>query len=120
MKFLTYIIILWFLFQFLVGINCQMTPFMPRQRHDHTATLIDNKLYILGGVISLNPLVLSNGFFYLDFSGPFNTKELPWRELSNNDMIVPRHYGAASVKGGANNNTLFLYGGNGLSSEISG
>ena len=113
-------ILLWLLIQLLIEINCQIVPFRPLRRYRHTATLIDNKLYILGGAISLTSLVYSNDFFYLDFSGPFNTKELPWRELSNNNMIVPQHYGAASAKAGANNKTLFLYGGDGLSSDISG
>ena len=40
-------ITLWLLL--LVEINCQMTPFKPNKRYGHTATLIDNKLYILGG-----------------------------------------------------------------------
>ena len=63
MKFLTYIIIsLWFLFQFLVEINCQMTPFKPKQRDGATATLIDNKLYILGGNVGSTTV---NDFFIL-------------------------------------------------------
>ncbi|PKC63561.1 hypothetical protein RhiirA1_463572 [Rhizophagus irregularis] len=49
-------------------------------------------------------------FFYLDVSVPFNTQELTWQDLSNINMI-PAHSSAASVKGGANNDTLFLYGG---------
>jgi hypothetical protein len=49
-------------------------------------------------------------FFYLDVSVPFNTQELSWQDLSNINMPPP-HLTATSVKGGANNNTLFLYGG---------
>ncbi|CAB4414096.1 unnamed protein product [Rhizophagus irregularis] len=66
--------LLWILLQVLVEVNCQMTPFKPSVVWCHTATLIDNKLYILGG---------------LDLT----------------------HFDATSVKGGANNDTLFLYGG---------
>jgi hypothetical protein len=111
MKFLTYIT-LWHLIQLLVEVNCQMTPYK-NARTEHTSTLIDNKLYILGGIsiTATGTIDLDNkGFFYLDVSGPFNTKELPWYDLSSIDTVPP-HYGAASVKGGANNDTLFLYGG---------
>jgi hypothetical protein len=100
--------ILWVLVQVLVKVNCQMTPFKPSVYYDHTATLIDNKLYILGG-IDLNGKRVKE-FFYLDVSVPFNTQELSWQDLSNVNM-VPLHSSAASVKGGANNDTLFLYGG---------
>ena len=102
--------ILWLLFQQFVEINCQMTPFK-NERNSHSSTLIDNKLYILDGRRngSMNNII-RKGFFYLDVSSPFNTEELPWHDLSSIDN-VPSHYGAASVKGGAGNDTLFLYGG---------
>jgi hypothetical protein len=89
-----------------------MARFKPKVRSYHTATLIDNKLYILDGEdLTINKTVKS--FFYLDVSVPFNTKELAyaWKDLSSTS-IVPIHEGAASAKGGANNDTLFLYGGN--------
>ncbi|RGB30095.1 hypothetical protein C1646_765765 [Rhizophagus diaphanus] len=101
--------ILWILIQVLIRVvNCQMTPFKPSVYRFNTATLIDNKLYILSGRdFNENPL---KEFFYLDVSVPFNTQELSWQDLSNINMIPP-HFSAASVKGGPNNNTLFLYGG---------
>src|SRR6266516_2189639 len=103
-------ITLWLLL--LVEINCQMTPFKPNQRIGHTATLIDNKLYILGGSSKASKGVddVEKDFFYLDVSVPFNIKNLSWKDLSSINP-VPSHYFAASVKGGVNNNTLFLYGG---------
>ncbi|CAB4393364.1 unnamed protein product [Rhizophagus irregularis] len=66
----------WILLQvlLLVKVNCQPTPFKPRVYSCHTATFIDNKLYILGG-LDLNSKIL-----------------------------------ATSVKGGTNNDILFLYG----------
>ena len=70
----------------------------------HTATLIGNKLYILGGYNA------TKEFIYLDFSVKFNTKNLLWHNLTSINSVPP-HHNAASVKGGANNNTLFLYGG---------
>src|ERR1043166_6191517 len=100
---MAYIYILLLLFQLFVEINCQIKPL---QREYHTATLIDNKLYILGG----GAVNTGKEFFYLDVSVAFNTQKLSWQDLSSINT-VPAHEGAASVKGGANNNTLFLYGG---------
>ncbi|CAB4394356.1 unnamed protein product [Rhizophagus irregularis] len=101
--------ILWILLQVLVKVNCQMTPFKSSISVLHTATLIDNKLYILGGWDSIKNQSLKE-FFYLDVSVPFNTQELSWHDLSNINMVPP-HDTATSVKGGPNNDTLFLYGG---------
>jgi N-acetylneuraminic acid mutarotase len=102
--------VLCILFQMLVEINCQI---IPSQRIDHTATFIDGKLYILGG-FNYNDLktatIIGKDFIYLDVSVEFNTQNLLWKNLSSIN-IVPPHIDATSVKGGANNNTLFLYGG---------
>ncbi|RGB41036.1 hypothetical protein C1646_752556 [Rhizophagus diaphanus] len=100
--------ILLILLQVLVKVNCQMAPFNSSISDLHTATLIDNKLYILGGRNIKDNYVKE--FFYLDVSVPFNTQELSWQDLSNINMVPP-HTSAASVKGGPNNDTLFLYGG---------
>src|ERR1700684_2731054 len=107
--FLIYIIILLHLFQL---ISCQTVYFEPSQRFAHTATLIDNKLYMFGGYDVFNPEFLSlddNEFFYLDFSTSFNTQELTWEDLST-VYTLPSHASSAAVKGGTRNNTLFLYG----------
>ncbi|RIA86769.1 hypothetical protein C1645_740603 [Glomus cerebriforme] len=85
-----------------------MIPFKPLQRSFHTATLINDKLYIMGGKSIDSNL---NEFFYLDTSVTFNIQNLPWVDLSNT-ITFPSSYGTASVKGGANNDTLFLFGGN--------
>src|ERR1043165_7544517 len=102
-KSLAYII-LWLSFQLLA--DGQM---IPKQRQWHTATHIDNKLFILGGSPVSNTSIDLNEFLYLDASGPFNTKALSWQDLSSNS--IPAHSNAATAKGGANNNTLFLFGG---------
>jgi N-acetylneuraminic acid mutarotase len=102
------IIMLWFLIQLLVEINCQ---FIPKKRNGHTATLIDNKLYILSGKYGPKIDDISGkDFFYLDVSVSFDTQNLLWKDLSNFNTVPPHHY-AAYVVGGENNNTLFLYGG---------
>ena len=115
MTLLTYIIYITFciLLQLLVEVKSQTTS---SKREAHTATFINDKLYILGGAI---PPFTSNAspkqtFLYLDCSTSFNTNELEWIDLSNTINVVPPHYFAAAVKGGANNNTLFLYGGESL------
>src|SRR6266498_1256207 len=97
-------ITLWLLIQLLIEVNCQKTPFEPLKRFGHTTTLINNKLYILGGEEN------QTQFFYLDVSVPFNTKTLLWNDLTSINTI-PTHRGATSVKGGANNDTLILFGG---------
>lgn len=112
--------ILWILFQPLAEIDCQVVTFKLRDRYSHTATLINNKLYILGGdailLVDVNKNV-GKEFFYLDVSVPFNAQNLLWQDLSSVN-IVPSHLGATSVNGGANNNTLFLYGGNITTAEL--
>ncbi|PKK67149.1 hypothetical protein RhiirC2_714331 [Rhizophagus irregularis] len=81
------------------------TPYNSKRR-GHTATFIDNKLYILGGSENGDA---GKDFFYIDFSVPFNTQNLIAKDLSNINT-ASEHTFATSVKGGANNNTLFLYG----------
>src|SRR5947208_4240394 len=81
--------ILWLLFQLSVEINCQ-GPLKPRQRQWHTSTFIDNKIYILGGAYLTNTSVNTNEFIYLDVSGPFNTANLLWQDLSTNTLQTDR------------------------------
>src|SRR5688572_5847066 len=97
-KYLVYIM-LWVLFQLLIEIDCQETTYLSKRRSGHTATFIDNKLYILGG---FPPDKVGNDFFYIDFSIPFNIKNLKVKDLSSTNK-VPAHFDAASAKGGANN-----------------
>src|SRR6266540_1442279 len=97
-------------------INCQMVPFKPLRRYRHTTTFIDDKLYILGGQQNDDDTIAGKQFFYLDVSASFDTQELLWHDLTSIN-IVPSHYSAASVNGGANNSTLFLYGGNPLTND---
>src|ERR1700722_10541232 len=108
MTLLNYIIYITFciLLQLLVEVKSQTTIFKPDLREDHTATFINDKLYILGGAIPpfANKASPQQTFLYLDCSTSFITNELEWVDLSNNNVVQP-HYFAAAVKGGANNNT---------------
>ncbi|CAG8810483.1 24592_t:CDS:2, partial [Dentiscutata erythropus] len=75
--------------------------YTPIPRHLHSATLIDNKLYILGGDTGpndVNTFLPSNNFFYHNVSGTFNTSNIPWINLS----IV--------IAVSARNNFIFLFG----------
>ncbi|PKY28042.1 hypothetical protein RhiirB3_480086 [Rhizophagus irregularis] len=100
-----YIITFWFLFQLFIEINCQILPYILKERRGHTATLFDKKLYILGGF----PLEeIGNEFFYIDFSVSFNTQNLKVNDLSNINTLSP-HYNSGSAIGGANNDTLFIF-----------
>ena len=107
-------IIWWTLLQnFFRIVKSQAPLFQPQRRILHTATYINNILYIFGGEsISTSPTineVALNEFFYLDCSKPFITTNLPWQYLPNTG--APSRWSAASARGGVNNNTLFLYGG---------
>src|SRR2546423_1928750 len=99
-----HIIMLLLLFQLSVEINCQVITFKPKQRMHHTATLIKNKLYILGGSSILKDgsnngndgnvddttvehNTVGQDFFYLDFSGPFDIKDLAWHNLSKTNIV---------------------------------
>ncbi|CAG8610382.1 8326_t:CDS:2 [Funneliformis caledonium] len=101
-------IILLLLIQLLIEVNCQ--KFKPAQRYLHTATFIDNKLYILGGRNDDGDELVGKQFFYLDVTSSFNPKELLWIDMARYNTI-PSHDSATSVKGGINNNTLILFGG---------
>ncbi len=68
----------------------------------------------MGGTVFddyVTAMIVGKQFFYLDVSVPFNTQELLWNDLTSTNLLVPSHRGAASVNGGVNNHTLFLYGG---------
>ncbi|CAG8699718.1 4164_t:CDS:2 [Funneliformis caledonium] len=106
----TIYIILWLLIQLLIEVNSQTNPFIPIQRYGHTATIIDSKIYFLGGRDVVDTDRSGREFFYFEVSGPFNTQNILWHDLTNINT-VPAHLSAASVKGGINNKNLFLYGG---------
>src|ERR1051325_10614113 len=82
------------LLQFLVEVKSQTTAGI---RHGHTATYINEKIYIFGGTTSDN-ISPKETFLYLDVSVPFNTSELKWIDLTNNSNIVPPHAFAAAIR----------------------
>jgi len=123
MVLLNYIVYhaLYILLPTLMKVKSQTTT----SREGHTATFINNKLYILGGANiplhytnnSNNSNIPKETFFYIDFSASFDTSELKWIDLTNVNNIIPSHELAAAIKGGANKTTLFLYDGISLNSN---
>src|SRR5688572_5037275 len=83
----------------------QITFIKLPQIYLHSSTYINNNLYILGGFGA------GGKFFYLDMSISFDTLDrLLWHNLTKNS-IIPPHNDATLVRGGANNHSLFLFGG---------
>src|SRR3954453_3651261 len=86
--------------QLLVDVKSQTTILKPDLRGNHTATFINGKLYILGGVIPADNSVPKETFLSLDVTVPFNTNGLEWNDLSaTTNNIVPPHQYAAATKG---------------------
>ncbi|KAF0496480.1 galactose oxidase [Gigaspora margarita] len=86
--------------------------YTPTPRYAHSAALIGNKLYILGGdndspTTQFTP---TKDFFYLDISVGFNTSNIPWTDLSN-VVGTPKQSRAAVSAGGPNKDIIFLFGG---------
>ncbi|CAG8563054.1 44023_t:CDS:2, partial [Gigaspora margarita] len=86
--------------------------YTPTPRYAHSAALIGNKLYILGGdndspTTQFTP---TKDFFYLDISVGFNTSYIPWTDLSS-VVGTPKQSRAAVSAGGPNKNIIFLFGG---------
>src|SRR3954468_17610257 len=109
MKTLILYIIFFHILVNIVNINCQQ--YVPMARSMHTATLIETKIYFLGGSKSNEFVELLNDFFYLDISKSFDkTKEaLPFVDLSDKASELPPHFGAAtSVLG---KDIIFFFGG---------
>ena len=82
------------LLQLLVEVESQ-TAFKPDTRMGHTATLINDKLYILGGTIPPAGIKTpKETFLCLDVSVPFNTNELKWNDLSatTNNIVSPHQF----------------------------
>ncbi|GBB96382.1 hypothetical protein RclHR1_02740013 [Rhizophagus clarus] len=103
-------------------VNAQLSPSL---RKLHAAVLIEKKLYIFGGFneINLTPEIEANynknpddRFFYLDVSIPFNTSNLPWRQIPDNARNLPLGSlssittgGVAVSIGGVNNDKIFFF-----------
>src|SRR5690348_6296188 len=75
--------------------------FMPGPRVGHTATLLGNKIYYVGGYIGND--ITTADFFYLD-------EKSTWVDL-NSQGKFPQIDGHTSDIGGANQDSIFIIGG---------
>src|SRR5687767_14795176 len=82
---------------------------------DYTATrfaavsvVVDNKLYILGGVSLEKPVTTPDSLFYVDLTKDFDVPNVPWVE--NNKSPIGSAWSLGAV-GGSNKSTIFLFGG---------
>ena len=80
----------------------------PGRRYGHTATLIDSKLYIIGGVQSFQSIPL-NEILMLDLSTPLNTTSPPWQNIKAMGALQTA-WGTACAVG----DKIYLFGGNTL------
>ncbi|CAB5326402.1 unnamed protein product [Rhizophagus irregularis] len=102
--------IIFYLISFQINvINCQQ--YVPMKRAFHTATLVEKKIYFLGGFTELS--IYTNDFFTLDVSKSFNQSEgCPFEDLNHlSASVVPEHNRATTSVGGLSNDTFFLFGG---------
>src|SRR2546423_13014706 len=76
--------------------------FMPGPRVGHTATLLGNKIYYVGGYIGND--ITTADFFYLD-------EKSTWVDLKSQGVKFPRIDGHTSNIGGANQDSIFTIGG---------
>ncbi|RGB41419.1 hypothetical protein C1646_752092 [Rhizophagus diaphanus] len=84
------------------------SPYTLVERHGHTASYMDNKIYFLGGDTSKHSRG-TNDFFYLDVSIPFNLDStLPISDLSIDSRYVIAHGHGISTICGPNKDTIFL------------
>ncbi|RGB26649.1 hypothetical protein C1646_674627 [Rhizophagus diaphanus] len=102
--------IIFYLISFQINvINCQQ--YVPMKRAFHTATLVEKKIYFLGGFTELS--IYTNDFFTLDVSKSFNQSEgCPFEDLNHlSASVVPEHNRATTSVGGISKDTFFLFGG---------
>ncbi|RIB14363.1 hypothetical protein C2G38_1661045 [Gigaspora rosea] len=90
----------------LIFLNATLAYF-PGERSGHTAFLVANKLYFLGGKNKFGKR--TNDFFYLDVSNSFLTSNLSFHDLSYLSITLPPHQrGTASLCG---NTSIYFFGG---------
>ncbi|CAG8437609.1 11909_t:CDS:2 [Funneliformis mosseae] len=92
--------------------------FTPLPRFAQNSAHIGNRIYYMGGFVSLPEPIISD-FFYLDISTLTSTDsgKLPWTELTGLDNLFTS-WGTA-VAGGANKDLFVLFGGQMTPSETS-
>ncbi|KAF0469267.1 galactose oxidase [Gigaspora margarita] len=91
------------IFSFLLTAILAVTGLAPGPRLWPAAVLVNNKLYIIGGLPN-------NDSFYLDVSKNFNVSDMasmPWTDISTG---APRKDSISACIGGMNNDSIFVIG----------
>ncbi|RIA98480.1 hypothetical protein C1645_731695 [Glomus cerebriforme] len=76
-------------------------------RWGHSATLVNSKIYFIGGRTVGN--VLATEFLSLDVSTTFTTLQPVWDLLDT--IGIPKTVGHSAVRGGLNNDQIIIFGG---------
>ncbi|KAG9287103.1 hypothetical protein G9A89_000997 [Geosiphon pyriformis] len=76
-------------------------------RFGHSATLIDNHIYFIGGRRDLQNHITD--FLMLDVLNPFEVNKPPWQAIDPTQ--APRLVGHTALEGGPNNSQIIVYGG---------
>ncbi|RHZ74058.1 hypothetical protein Glove_227g155 [Diversispora epigaea] len=99
------------LFFILQSLTLPIYSYEPLGTYAHSTALVDNKLYVIGGIDLSAVSVTFKNVFYLNLSSNFEVDSPSWVDLSS-DSSVP-FYGAwaTAAVGGRNNQTIYLFGG---------
>src|SRR4051794_17699496 len=67
----------------LIILVVSVEAYTPEARFGHCSSLVDTKLYFIGGSGRGNNDGVSTQTFYLDVSVPFNLNNIPWNSISS-------------------------------------
>ncbi|CAG8587183.1 7063_t:CDS:2 [Gigaspora margarita] len=106
-----------FLCVYIFNLYNYIRAFTPQLRGDHTAVLLNDKIYFNGGNFSLGPqntsVYASDQLFYLDVSKSFSIDDIslmPWTDLSSVANLANRSQSAACLDGISNTSIYFIAG----------
>ncbi|CAG8654308.1 4226_t:CDS:2 [Gigaspora margarita] len=108
MNFLQRFIIIFSLFYFnIIKVTCDPSD----QRNAQSSAIVDNKLYIIGGISPLYSALRNgtNEFIYLDLTKSFDTGSPPWNDITKFSGSPVVSYYTQVALGGKNNSLIFMY-----------
>src|SRR5215213_6984853 len=77
-------------------------------RYVAVSAVVDNKLYIFGGISLGKAVITTDSLFYVDLTKDFYITNVPWVE---NDKLPIGISWSVGALGGSNKSTIFLSGG---------
>ncbi|RHZ74119.1 hypothetical protein Glove_227g163 [Diversispora epigaea] len=85
--------------------------YKPLGTYAHSTALVDNKLYVIGGIDLSAVSVTFKNVFYLDLGTSFKVESPSWVDLST-DSSTPFYSGwTTAAVGGSDNKIIYLFGG---------